>query len=742
VGIRREFFVSIIFLLCVNLLTAFSDEIDTLKNRLKNVTGKEKMEILNELAGAYWELPPNERIAFAEQAIDLAEEFYDHKSKADAYNHLGIAYNNMGDSKKSMEYFLKALKIMEQINDKNGIANSYVNIGQANFYLDNFDKALEYFQKALKVREEVGDKMDVSQSLILVGNIMGKTAKYNEALDYYFEALAIKKEIDDKTGISQVYNNLGNIYFETGHPKRALEYREKSLRIDRELGNKWEIANTAFNIAEYYLQIKQPEKAYPYMLESQEISEYLENKGLIRDNLYNYSLYHELKGDYQKALKYQRDYSELTKSLFSKELSEKIAEMQIKYETEKKERENQAYKLQLEKARSERVRLTLGLVIALLIVFIIYYGYRIKKRSTLLLQELVTERTHELQQKINELEQTEKALRESEEKYRLLAEQSGQMTYDYDISEGQIKWSGDILAITGYTPDEFQKVDIKAWEKHIHPDDRKKALELLDKAIDKCSHYQVEYRFKHKNGNYLSIEDNGIFLADINGKAAKMLGIMKDITERKRAEEKIKTSLREKEVMLREIHHRVKNNMQIIISLLRLQSTNTKNKKMQEAFKESQNRIHSMSLIHEKLYQSKDLARIDFAYYIRGLIVHLFQSYRVDTNLISLKTYVEDIYLDINRAIPCGLIINELVTNSIKHAFPGGKKGEISVRLHLNKQGKIALVVSDNGVGFPEDIDFLNIKSLGMQLVNDLTQQLEGTIEFDRKGGTTFNIVF
>jgi len=217
---------------------------------------------------------------------------------------------------------------------------------------------------------------------------------------------------------------------------------------------------------------------------------------------------------------------------------------------------------------------------------------------------------------------------------------------------------------------------------------------------------------------------------------------VKDITERKQAEEQIKAALKEKEVMLKEIHHRVKNNMQIMSSLLKLQFGETKSKKIQEMLRTSQSRIRSMALIHERLYQSKDFARIDFTYYIRSLTVYLFHSYRVDSNIVRLKTDVRDVHLDINRAIPCGLIVNELVSNSLKYAFPEGKEGEISIKFYSNKQGKIILVVRDKGIGFPEDIDFRNTKSFGMQVVNDLVEQLRGTIELDRKGGTTFKIVF
>lgn len=215
-----------------------------------------------------------------------------------------------------------------------------------------------------------------------------------------------------------------------------------------------------------------------------------------------------------------------------------------------------------------------------------------------------------------------------------------------------------------------------------------------------------------------------------------------EIKERKKAEEKIKTSLKEKELLLKEIHHRVKNNLQIISSLLDLQAGNFKNNDIPELFKESQNRIKSMSLIHEQLYQSKDLANINFDDYIRNLIANLSRSYGISSNNVLFKINVKDATLDINKAIPCGLIISELVTNSLKHGFPDGKKGEIDIDFHLDKNNNYSLIISDTGVGISKDFSFQTTKSLGLRLVSMLTQQLKGTIELDRNQGTKVKIIF
>jgi len=214
-----------------------------------------------------------------------------------------------------------------------------------------------------------------------------------------------------------------------------------------------------------------------------------------------------------------------------------------------------------------------------------------------------------------------------------------------------------------------------------------------------------------------------------------------EITDRRKAEEQIRASLEEKEVMLREINHRVKNNMQIVSSLLRLQSRYIKNKKLLEMFNVAHTRINSMALVHEVLYRSKDLARVDFSGYVKKLTTHLFSVYSPVSKNINLKLQVGEIYFDINTAIPCGLIINELVANSIKHAFPRGESGEICIKIDKNLD-KHTVIVKDTGKGFPKDEDFLMTETLGMQLVTDLVKQLKGTMCLDRKGGTKFKITF
>jgi two-component sensor histidine kinase len=204
----------------------------------------------------------------------------------------------------------------------------------------------------------------------------------------------------------------------------------------------------------------------------------------------------------------------------------------------------------------------------------------------------------------------------------------------------------------------------------------------------------------------------------------------------------IQTSLREKEVLLREIHHRVKNNMQVISSLFGLQIRHTENDECRQILKESQNRVRSMGLVHEKLYHSSDLSKIDLASYIQSLAVHLFHAFLVDPGQVALETDLEDVSLDINSAVPCGLIMNELISNALRHGFPNGRKGAIRIELKRGPDGTVILRVADDGIGFSKDVDFRKAEGFGLQIVNMLVGQLEATFELDRAGGTAFTVMF
>jgi PAS domain S-box-containing protein len=310
-------------------------------------------------------------------------------------------------------------------------------------------------------------------------------------------------------------------------------------------------------------------------------------------------------------------------------------------------------------------------------------------------------------------------------------------------------WSTDIEGTLLTFNSKFQKLFKKYYGVEITegiklydqiPADENKLWETVNNRILRKERFSFEKVYEFPGTSiYVEISVNPIISGDGSVMGASFFS--RDITERKKTENSLRVTLEEKKVLLKEIHHRVKNNLMIISNLLYLQSSYIKDKESQDIFKESQNRARSMALIHERLYHSADLKRMDFGDYIRSLSTELLHTYEVDPGLIKLKINVEDIFLDINTAIPLGLIVNELVTNSLKHAFPEGNSGEINVDFHP-VDDHYEFTVKDNGVGFPEDLDFQNTDSLGMQIVNSLTDQIDGEIELDNNNGTEFKISF
>ena len=215
-----------------------------------------------------------------------------------------------------------------------------------------------------------------------------------------------------------------------------------------------------------------------------------------------------------------------------------------------------------------------------------------------------------------------------------------------------------------------------------------------------------------------------------------------DISKHKRSEDQMRSSLVEKEVLIREIHHRVKNNLQIISSLLHIQSSKITSEEMVSMFTNCQNRVKSIALIHEKLYQTNSFTRVDFGSYTKNLVYYLFRMFDVKSDKVTLKLNVENVFLPMDTAIPCGLIINELVTNSLKHAFSDERRGEIVIETVYHSNNKFTLTIKDNGKGIPEDVDYYNSRTVGFNLINSLVRQLGGNLVINRSEGTEFKITF
>ena len=286
------------------------------------------------------------------------------------------------------------------------------------------------------------------------------------------------------------------------------------------------------------------------------------------------------------------------------------------------------------------------------------------------------------------------------------------------------------LTTYGYEEEELIGRNISIVRSTRNPDVQ--VGEILQRSLE--GGWNGEIINRRKNGSEFPIELWTSVVRNEEGNPVAVVGAARDITERHRKDEQIKASLHEKEVLLKEIHHRVKNNLQVISSLLSLQSEYIQDPEMLRFFRESQNRVRSMALIHEKLYQSSNLARVDFDGYIRELTGQLFRSYVPGGRAVALQLDAQPVSLGIDKAIPCGIILNELVTNALKYAFPGEQRGSVYVGCSAAENGTVQLVVGDDGVGLPLGFEMGTTDTLGLKLVNMLCDQLQATLGVSRRG--------
>ncbi len=371
--------------------------------------------------------------------------------------------------------------------------------------------------------------------------------------------------------------------------------------------------------------------------------------------------------------------------------------------------------------------IVLLLISFLLIAGTLYIYFRLRtgtfRRVRKLLEQRVSVKTQQLSDKNVELE-----------KLSLVASKTDNSVIIADDS-GKIEWVNDGFArMTGLSKEVIGKNIAAA---HIYQN----ADQILDIVKKEKRSKIVESSFQKNGDGKIWINSTVTPIFDEKNELKKFLFIDTDITESKKMEDQIVASLKEKDVLLKEIHHRVKNNLQIIISLLNLQSGYVKDENTLKTVMEGQNRVRAMALVHEKFYQADNLAEIDFKEYTEKLCFYLQQSYGALNKDIILKIDGDAVAFDMDTAMPCGLLLTEVVSNSLKYAFPE-QKGEIKIGIKKSSDNKVQMDISDNGIGFPEGFDFEKSESLGLQLITALTNQLDGELMVNHDNGTHYTITF
>ncbi|MCK4653174.1 MAG: tetratricopeptide repeat-containing sensor histidine kinase [Candidatus Cloacimonetes bacterium] len=430
---KKLFF--ILFLVLIFDIYLFSQtQIDSLEAQLSDVKKYKKVEVLNELAQAYLNESPQKAIEYSNKALDLSQELDYIEGEAQALKIIGSGNYYLSNFDKSLEYYLNSLKIIEGIGDKEGISILLNNIGIIYWKLNNFDKALEIYTESLEIMKEMENKEGISRALNNIGLIYMTLENYDEALEYFLKSLKIVKEINNKNIISYSLNNIGIIYWYLADYDKALEYYLESLEINKEINNKYGIAGSTKNIGGTYLKLKNYYKSLAYLKKGLKLAKEIGAKDLIQNIYASLTELYVEKANYKEALEYYQLYSTIKDSIFTEESSNKIAEMQTKYETEKKEKENEILKkdnkiqkLEINKQQNLRNSFIVISILILFLAFVIYARYRSKQKTNIILNQKnteienantelnrknkqITKQKNQLSGTLNELRETQKML--------------------------------------------------------------------------------------------------------------------------------------------------------------------------------------------------------------------------------------------------------------------------------------------------------------------------------------------
>ncbi len=598
--------------------------IDSLKKELaKSKTDEEKIKILNDLS---WEIAPTDydsSIAFAEEALSMAEKKYP-KLEAEAYTCLGSANDFHGKYDLAIANYQKSYDKYQSINEEIGMAKVYLNIGASYYYRGVYAKALENYLEAAKIQEKIKDEKTLAKTFNNIGLIYRTKNNSQKALEYFSKSLKIKKLLNDKKGVCYTYSNIGIIHQNQKHCDSALWYANASYNLSLELQSSYDIGTSLSNIGEAYYCLNDLKNAKKFFLDAEKVLIKNTDENTLAFCYKGLGNVFEKENNLQEALKYYNQ------SIFHAKATER--------------------------------------------------------------NELLSDLYHSVYEIEEKLQHPEKAL-----KNYILYSQMKDSVFSIESNR-----------------------NLNELEIVYETDKKQKLIEEKEAEQKRLYNYIIALGF------VLLIVISSIYIVN---KQRRKLASQKKILE---------TLVDEKNTLLKETHHRVKNNFQIVSSLLYLQSESLQNKAAIEAIREAQNRVRSMILIHQRLYNRDEIVGINAKEYITDLVNDLTEYQATKIKNLQTVINVDNLVFNIDTITPIGLIVNELVTNVIKHAFDESfTTPEIKVDLHKQEE-ELILTVSDNGKGLVKEP---NPDSFGIKLIHSLSKKLKGKVTFTSENGTTVTII-
>jgi len=618
------------------------------------------------------------RIDSLENALEQANSYEEYSATIDELAF--TYYYNKPDS--TIFYCYKGLPRSKEEKDTNGVGYYHMLMGVSFKNLTQYDSAIYHLKQSIYYREMVGFKAGVAGAYNNLGTVYKLKGNFDKSITYFVKALETFRELEDNENVGEVNSNLGELYIDLEEYELAAACFADSKKSYEKEGNPLAFGWYYYDLGLLKSKIKQPDSAL---------------------------IYYQKAIDVWKPVERVQEYSRCMV---------KMAEIELKAANY-----NSSLLLLDEAERGfKKIKYEAGLTDVFILKGDYYYEKDAFKKSLLHYNEslvLAEESASfgQLRQIYRSLYLTNKELKDSERALFYLEKANSLKDSIFGLEQEKIKY-------------QYQtKYDVLSKESEIQ--NLTKSQEIQDLKVKQTD---------------LKNENQKIGLYALSG-GVILVGILVFLLYRRNKvktalNDELQRSLREREALLREIHHRVKNNLQIVSSLLNLQSGYASQKSAAEILKDSQDRITSMSILHENLYKSENLNDIGFKDYVESLVTNLKSSFNLDEQNITVVQEIEEMHLDMDYLVPCGLIINELVTNSLKYAFGDIPKGEIKITAS-KKENQYHLSISDNGIGVDEEINPAKLKSLGLRLVNGLVRQMKGQINFPKRdSGFEVNITF
>ncbi len=713
------------------------------KEEKDSVNAKRRVDSLDILVNYYYQKENFQKVLEYDLMIaDINNQWGNSENTATSYNNIVGVFIRIKEYELAEEYLQNMIRIVNKIPDPVIKGRTFSNQAQIDLGHGNIDQALRnlynsifYFQKGKAVWLE-------ARAYRLLGDAFMQKKQYSKALHTYKISTMLFQQKTDDFEIAVNYTRMASIFQLLNECGSNLNYNLKALHIREMKGSSKMIASSYINVGEAFWLINQKDSAKKYLEKALKLALPDKNNYLLKIIYRMLSDFAKKEKKFKEAMMYFTESVKYSQKFRQEQNDAEIAMMVTNHNIRSAEannklliQENEIKYLLLHKHRYQTIIYEIAfLSLMALVLFINMLAVKSRNRKNKL--QVLNE---QLQAEIHERIEAEGRLHRSEEMHRFLADNSADVISLLDANMRRLYISPSCEKLYGYPQHEILRMNTPL--DLVEPSHRVtvnyRFLELF--RTKKSSQYR--YKALRKDGSWLWAESNiNPILDPGSGEIKEMITVVRDISEQMKHEEELSENARQKEYLLREIHNRVKNNFAILVSLMTMQRNQPHNSELNSSITDLQLRLRTMSLVHEQLYHNQDISHIPFDDYLRHLTLIISSSFKND--LIRLKTDIRSCQLSIEMALPLGLIVNELMTNSYKYAFPWNRTGTVWVILIPEDEEKYTISICDDGIGLPDDFNIKNSQSMGMQIVQILVEQIEASLEFSGKNGACFNILF